>query len=46
MCFPKDPFVCPIGKGIRRSIPILFGWDWNPQSFSREGSGSLGFRVN
>ena len=24
-------------------IPILFGWDWNPHSYSREGSGFLGF---
>ena len=23
-------------------IPILFGWDWNPQSDSREGSGFSG----
>ncbi len=29
-------------KGLPRSIPIHFGWDWNPQSSSREGSGSLG----
>ena len=27
-------------------IPILFGWDWNPQSYSREGSGLLGFNES
>ena len=24
--------VCPIGKGLPRSIPMLFGWDWNPKN--------------
>ena len=33
--------VCPKISGLPRSIPILFGWDWSPQSSSREGSGSL-----
>ena len=34
--------VCPKISGLHRSIPILFGWDWKPQSNSREGSGFLG----
>ena len=40
--------ICP-KKGITHDypyIPILFGWDWNPQSYSREGSGFLGFVEN
>ena len=24
--------VCPKISGLPRSIPILFGWDWNPQN--------------
>ena len=37
---PKNPFVC-LKTGI--SLMFLFwGWDWNPQSCSREGSGFLG----
>ena len=24
--------VCPIRKGLHRSNPILFGWDWNPKN--------------
>ena len=36
--------VCPNRKGLPRTIPILFGWDWSPKHplFNREGSGSLG----
>ena len=29
--------VCPKISGLHRSIPILFGWDWKPQSNSRVG---------
>ena len=33
--------VCP-KEGIIPKI-LLWGWDWNPQSYSREGSGFLGY---
>ena len=32
--------VCP-KKGINPTI-LLWGWDWDHQSYSREGSGFLG----
>ena len=35
--------VCP-KKGINPTI-LLWGWDWNPQSYSREGYGSLGIVI-
>ena len=25
--------ICPKNPGLPRSIPIHFGWDWNPQSY-------------
>ena len=31
---PKNLFVCPKNPALPRSIPILFGWDWNHQSYS------------
>ena len=31
-----------LGRDWAPYIPILFGWDWNPQSYSREGSRFLG----
>ena len=34
---PKNPFVCPKNPGFSRSIPILFGWDWNPKHPIRSG---------
>ena len=40
LTYPKHP-----GMSWERDcayIPILFGWDWNPNSYSREGSGFLG----
>ena len=37
---PKDPFVCP-KKGINPTI-LLWGWDWDHQTYPREGYGSLG----
>ena len=33
--------VCP-KKGINPTI-LLWGWDWDHQTYSREGYGSLGF---
>ena len=33
--------VCP-KEGILPKIPLPWGWDWNPQFYSREGSGFLG----
>ena len=39
---PKDPFVCP-KEGII-SIILFWGWDLDHQSYSREGSGFLGYR--
>ena len=35
--------VCP-KKGITPTF-LFEGWDWNPQSYSREGSGFFGFLV-
>ncbi len=32
--------VCP-KKGINPTV-LLWGWDWDHQSYSREGSGCLG----
>ena len=29
--------VCPKNPGLPQSIPILFGWDWNPQSYKFSG---------
>ena len=40
---PKNPFVCATWKGHLKS---LSGWDWNPQSYSRNGFGFLGFVVS
>ena len=38
LLIPKDPFVCPFRKGLGpRTIPILFGWDWNPKNPIRSG---------
>ena len=33
-------------QGWAPYIPMLFGWDWNPQSYSREGSGLLGINAS
>ena len=35
--------ICP-KKGIS-PIFLFWGWDWNPQSYSREGSGFLGLWI-
>ena len=35
--YPKGPFVCPKNPGFSRSIPMLFGWDWNPKIPIRSG---------
>ena len=35
--------VCPT-KGINPTI-LLWGWDWDHQTYSREGYGSLGDRI-
>ena len=42
---PKDPFVCPNRKGLitPRTIPILFGWDWNPKNATLDREWSDGF---
>ena len=45
LIYPKDPFVCP-KKGIGPPTFLFWGRDWNPQSYSREGSGSLGINNN
>ncbi len=34
--------VCP-KKGIHPDSILLWGWDWDHQSYSREGSGFLGY---
>ena len=34
--------VCPKNPGLSRSIPILFGWDWDPKIPIRSG-GVKGF---
>ena len=36
---PKNPFVCPKISGFPRSIPILFGWDWNSKNPILPGGG-------
>ena len=33
--------VCP-KKGVNRSTILLWGWDWDHQTYSRKGYGSLG----
>ena len=38
--YPKDPGIRP-KKGINPTI-LLWGWDWDHQTYSREGYGSLG----
>ena len=38
---PLSIQVCP-KKGINPTI-LLWGWDWDHQTYSREGYGSLGF---
>ena len=43
---PKDPFVCPKSPGLPRSIPILFGWDWNPKNPIRSGGVGGFFHVS
>ena len=43
---PKNPFVCPKISGFPRSIPILFGWDWNSKNPILPGRGSTGFLGN
>ena len=40
---PLSIQVCP-EKGIKPTI-LLWGWDWDYQTYSREGYGSLGFHY-
>ena len=42
---PKNPFVCPKNPGISRSIPILFGWDWEPENPNQRSGGVWILRV-
>ena len=41
---PKDPFVCPKISGFPVDF-LLWGWDWEHQTYSREGYGFLGEKV-
>ena len=34
--FAKDPFVSPKVSGWAPYNPMTWGWDWNPQSYSRD----------
>ena len=42
-CYTLSIQVCP-KKGINPTI-LLWGWDWDHQTYSREGYGSLGILI-